>query len=183
VRNPYSEKRGVVSAAIVSWVDITPTILEFAGIERAANDELHGRSFLPILEQEQPRGWDAMFASHTFHEVTMYYPMRVARSGRYKLIWNIAHPLPFPFASDLWNSATWQDSLQRGEDFLYGKRAIRSLVHRPEFELYDLERDPDEIQNLASDAAHRKVLLDLQAKLKEFQRRTGDPWLLKWERE
>jgi N-sulfoglucosamine sulfohydrolase len=183
VRNPYAEKRGVVSAAVVSWVDITPTILDFAGIELGADDKLHGRSFAPILEQEKPSRWDEMYASHTFHEVTMYYPMRVVRSGRYKLIWNIAHPLPFPFASDLWNSATWQDSLKRGEEFLYGKRTIKSLVHRPEFELYDLERDPDEIQNLASDPAHRDALNNLQDKLKEFQRRTGDPWLLKWERE
>ena len=83
--------------------------------------KLHGRSFLPILEQENPSGWDEMYASHTFHEVTMYYPMRVVRSGRYKLIWNIAHPLPFPFASDLWNSATWQTARRRGPASLYGK--------------------------------------------------------------
>jgi N-sulfoglucosamine sulfohydrolase len=183
VRNPYANKSGIVSNAMVSWVDITPTILEFAGVERAANDELHGRSFLPVLEQENPSGWDEMYASHTFHEVTMYYPMRVVRSSRYKLIWNIAHPLPFPFASDLWNSATWQDSLQRGDEFRYGKRTIKSLVHRPRFELYDLERDPHEVQNLAADPAHQEVLGDLQSKLKELQRRTGDPWLLKWERE
>jgi N-sulfoglucosamine sulfohydrolase len=183
VRNPYARKRAVVNSAIVSWVDITPTILEFAGIELPGDGELHGRSFLPILEQEEPSGWDEMYASHSFHEVTMYYPMRVVRSGRYKLIWNIAHPLAFPFASDLWNSATWQDSLKSGESFVYGKRTIKSLVQRPPFELYDLERDPDEIQNLASDPAHRKVLKDLQGKLKDIQRRTGDPWLLKWTRE
>jgi N-sulfoglucosamine sulfohydrolase len=101
VRNPQATKRGVVSEAKVSWVDITPTILDYAGVKAATNAHLHGRSFLRILAQEQPEGWDEVFASHTFHEVTMYYPMRVVRSGRYKLIWNIAHPLPFPFASDL----------------------------------------------------------------------------------
>jgi N-sulfoglucosamine sulfohydrolase len=183
VRNPYAKKRGVASGAMVSWVDITPTILDFAGIDTGDDGALHGRSFLPILDEEHPSGWDKIFASHTFHEVTMYYPMRVVRSDRYKLIWNIAHPLPFPFASDLWESATWQDGLKRGEKFQHGKRTIKSLVQRPQFELYDLERDPDEIHNLASDMAHRKVLNDLQGKLKDFQRRTGDPWLLKWERE
>jgi N-sulfoglucosamine sulfohydrolase len=183
IRNSYAEKRGVVSGAIVSWVDITPTILDFAGIELPGDAELHGRSFLPILDEERPSGWDEMYASHTFHEVTMYYPMRVVRSGRYKLIWNVAHLLPFPFASDLWDSATWQDSLKRVENSAYGKRTIKSLVHRPQFELYDLERDPDEIQNLSSDPAYRDVLNELQDKLKGFQRRTGDPWLLKWTRE
>jgi N-sulfoglucosamine sulfohydrolase len=109
--------------------------------------------------------------------------MRVVRSGRYKLIWNITHELPFPFASDLFNSATWQDSLKRGEDFMYGKRTIKTLTHRPEFELYDLESDPDEIHNLAGDEKHRETLAGLKEKLRAFQKRTGDPWILKWERE
>ena len=117
------------------------------------------------------------------HEVTMYYPMRAVHSGRYKLIWNIAHPLPFPFASDLWNAATWQDSLRRGEDSVYGKRTIKSLTHRPRFELYDLESDSDEVYNLADDPQHEKQLAELKQKLREFQRRTGDPWILKWDRE
>src|SRR6185369_13642583 len=97
---------------------------------------MHGRSFLGILGQEQPQGWDEIFASHTFHEVTMYYPVRVVRGRRWKLSWNLAHPLPFPFASDLYGSATWQEALAKGNDSLYGKRTIASYVHRPEFELY-----------------------------------------------
>jgi N-sulfoglucosamine sulfohydrolase len=183
VRNPDARSRGVVSQALVSWVDIAPTILDYAGVRPPRRVELHGRSLLPILEQENPSGWDEMYASHTFHEVTMYYPMRVVRSGRYKFIWNIAHRLPFPFASDLWNSATWQDALPRGEEFMYGKRTIGSYLHRPRFELYDLERDPHEVHNLADDPQHRDILAEMQKKLREFQRRTGDPWELKWERE
>lgn len=183
VRNPEAKKRGVVTGAFVSWVDIAPTILDFAGVKSPPKQKLHGRSFLPVLEQARPDGWDEAYASHTFHEVTMYYPMRVVRSGRYKLIWNIAHPLPFPFASDLYGSATWQDSMKRGDDFLYGKRTIATYTHRPAFELYDLEEDPDEIHNLANDPAHRETLVTLRGKLKEFQKRTGDPWRLKWEHE
>jgi N-sulfoglucosamine sulfohydrolase len=167
----------------VSWVDIAPTVLEFTGARPARAGRLHGRSFLPILNEATPDGWDEVYASHTFHEVTMYYPMRVVRSGRHKLIWNIAHPLPAPLASDLFNSATWQDSLQRGDDFLYGKRTIKQLTHRPQFELYDLEADPDEIHNLAGDPAHHETLVKLQQKLRDFQKRTNDPWLLKWNRE
>jgi N-sulfoglucosamine sulfohydrolase len=183
VRNPDAKKRGVVSEAFVSWVDIAPTILEFAGVKPPVKEKLHGRSFLRILSEAKPAGWDEVYASHTFHEVTMYYPMRVVHSRQYKLIWNIAHPLPFPFASDLWGSATWQDSLKRGEDFMYGKRTIKKFVQRPQFKLYDLEADPDEIHNLAADPKHADVLAKLQKKLRDFQKRTGDPWELKWERE
>lgn len=183
VRNPDAKKHGVVTSAMVSWVDLVPTILEYTGAKPPENQKLHGRSFLPILSEEKPDGWDEIFASHTFHEVTMYYPMRVVRSGKFKLIWNIAHSLPFPFASDLWGSSTWQDSLKRGDDFMYGKRTIKNLVERPQFELYDLEADPDEIHNLATDPQHAATVAELETKLRQFQKRTDDPWLLKWNRE
>jgi N-sulfoglucosamine sulfohydrolase len=183
VRNPAAKKRAVINEAFVSWVDITPTILDFARVKPARLQKLHGRSFLPVLEKEKPNGWDEVYASHTFHEVTMYYPMRTVRSGNYKLIWNIAYPLPFPFASDLYGSATWQDTLKRGEDYVYGKRSVSAYEHRPQFELYDLQKDPDEIHNLAQDAAQRDRLAELKQKLRQFQKRTNDPWILKWQHE
>lgn len=193
VRNPAAKKRGVVNEAFVSWVDITPSILDYAGVRssspspRRGGDrggaELHGRSFLPILDQAKPHGWDEVYASHTFHEVTMYYPMRVVRKGNFKLIWNIAWPLPYPFASDLYGSITWQDTLKRGNDFVYGKRTVNAYEHHAQFELFDLEKDPDELHNLAADAAHQETLLSLQQKLKQFQKRTDDPWIIKWEHE
>lgn len=70
----------------------------------------HGRSFLKALTDElaAKNGFGEIFGSHTFHEITMYYPMRSVISGRHKLIFNIAHELPYPFASDLYASPTWQ---------------------------------------------------------------------------
>jgi N-sulfoglucosamine sulfohydrolase len=183
VRNPDAKKRGIANEAFISWVDITPTILDFSGVKVPVDQKRLGHSFLPILEQEKPAGWDEVFASHTFHEVTMYYPMRVVRSGNFKLIWNIAYPLSYPFASDLWGSPTWQDTLTRGEDYIYGKRSVSAYEHRPQFELYDLAKDPDELHNLACDATNHDKLAELQQKLRQFQKRTGDPWIIKWQHE
>lgn len=199
VCSPDQQRRGVQSQALISWADITPTLLDFAGIDPPrypthvalerlqeqlpAEHGLHGRSFLSILDEEQPAGWDEVYASHTFHEIQMYYPMRVVRDRRYKLIWNIAHPLPYPFASDLWASPTWQEIYRQGPQAHYGRRTVEAYIHRPRFELYDLERDPDEIENLASNPHHADLLEKYQAKLQAFQKRTSDPWLLKWEYE
>ena len=211
VRNPYSRRRDVKCSAMVSWVDLVPTILEFAGafdaqsglvsaavkrklVSRAPDPEdqhardtkpgdLHGRSFLGLLEQENPVGWDEVYASHTFHEIQMYYPMRVVRTRQYKLIWNIAYPLPFPFASDLWAAATWRAQFQLGPDAPYGAKTVGSYIQRPKFELFDLQADPHEGHNLANDPKYADVLGGLIAKLKGFQERTNDPWILKWEYE
>ena len=120
-----------------------------------------------------------VYASHTFHEVTMYYPMRAVRTRSFKYIRNLAHQLDFPFAADLYNSPTWQGVLKRG-DTLLGKRTIEQYVHRPAEELYDLTTDPNELKNLASDAAHAKTLSELRKTLRSWQERTADPWVVKY---
>jgi N-sulfoglucosamine sulfohydrolase len=181
VRAPGQASRGQKNSALVSWVDIVPTILEFAGA-KGPNYPLHGRSFLSVLEQAAPAGWDEVHASHTFHEITMYYPMRAIRTRRHKLILNVAHPLPFPFASDLYASLTWQ-AARTHPDALYGSRPCQSYIQRPQYELYDLQADPKESRNLAGDPNHASLLRELQAKLRAWQEKTKDPWVVKYEYE
>ncbi|MHC4103931.1 MAG: sulfatase/phosphatase domain-containing protein, partial [Planctomycetota bacterium] len=75
-----------------------------------------------------------------------------------------------------------QATIERGEKY-YGKRTVEAYLHRSKFELYDLRNDPDEVENLADSPKHKGTLSRLQAKLKAFQKRTNDPWILKWEYE
>ncbi|GAB3320878.1 sulfatase [Larkinella ripae] len=179
VKVPKPQKPGFVQDAMVSWVDIMPTLLDFAG---ALSDTVYrqGRSFKALVEQEKAAGWDEVYGSHSLHEVTMYYPMRVLRERRYKLIFNLAHSLPFPMALDLYQSFTWQDVRKTGRK-VYGKRTVEAYLHRPRFELYDLQTDPNEVKNRASDPHYQTELKRMQAKLKRFQERTRDPWISKWE--
>lgn len=181
VRNPDAARKGVVTDAMITWADIAPTILDYAQVS-AAGDGFHGRSFLSVLDQASPEGWDSVFLSHTFHEVTMYYPVRVVRDERYKLIWNIASGLSFPFASDLWESKTWQHLVVTDATH-FAKRPIQDYLHRATFELYDLEQDPDELNNLASVPVYRERLAEMKARMKDHQTRTDDPWILKWDHE
>jgi N-sulfoglucosamine sulfohydrolase len=205
VRHPRADKAGVVSNAMISHVDITPSILDMAGgydKERRAPKELievpkasygenygktprryHGRSWLPILTEANPAGWDSIDASHTFHEIQMYYPMRVVRDRQYKLIWNVAWRQPYPFASDLWAAATWQAQWDKGADATYGGRSVESYINRPQFELFDISSDPGESRNLAGDPGFKGLLEKFKDKIKEMQKRTEDPWIMKWQYE
>jgi N-sulfoglucosamine sulfohydrolase len=209
VRNPYEKNRGVQSDAMVSWIDLAPTLVDFAGalgkdgkvmpkvLKNLPGNEFNGkqkspsyksggfdgRSFLALLGSSSAEGWDEVYGSHTFHEITMYYPMRVVHERKYKLIWNIAHELPYPFASDLWAAPTWQAQYKKGMEAPYGKKTVFSYIHRPEFELYDLEADPHEGNDLSGHTEHKETLERLKAKLKDFQKQTRDPWILKWEHE
>jgi N-sulfoglucosamine sulfohydrolase len=181
IRSPDQKQRGIDSQALVNWTDLVPTLLEYTGT-KPPSYSLHGRSLLPILDTAAPEGWDEIYQSHSFHEVTMYYPMRSIRTRRFQYILNLAHPLPYPFASDLFDSPTWQSVLKR-KDTQYGSRTVEAYVHRPREELYDLEADPQEIVNLAARPEHAKVLAELREKLVAWQKKTGDPWLIKYEHE
>ncbi len=213
VRNPYETSRGVRSEALISHTDITPSILDFAGgLDREQNrpkqwmdpDEYwkdkpyaaeenrgprgglkayHGKSWLPILGQPDAEHWETIFASHTFHEIQMYYPMRVVRDKEYKLIWNIAHDLPYPFASDLWVASSFQAQYRESLSAPYGQKTVGEYIHRPEFEFYQISEDPYEARNLADDPAHAEELERYKETLRQFQKEMGDPWILKWEYE
>lgn len=212
VRNPYDENRGVKSEALISHIDITPSLLDFAGgLDTEKNrpknfvdaneywkgtsvagenrgprkglDSYHGKSWIPILGKPDATHWETIFASHTFHEIQMYYPMRVVRDKEYKLIWNIAHGLPYPFASDLWAASTWQAQWDKGKDANYGNKTVDTYVNRPAFELYDMDKDPNETTNLADNPEYAEVLKQYQDKLKTFQEKMDDPWIMKWEYE
>jgi N-sulfoglucosamine sulfohydrolase len=175
VRKP-GHKTGVVCSAMASWTDIAPTILDWAGVKKPA--EVTGRSLLPVLEQERADGWDVVYGSHQFHEITMYYPIRMVRTRTHKYLLNLAHPLEYPHAGDLWGSPTWQGILKRN-DTMMGLRPVKAFLHRPKEELYDLTSDPHELKNLAGDPAHAQVLDDLRARLAAWRKQTADPWLIK----
>ncbi len=212
VRNPYEKKRGLESNAMISHSDITPSLIDFAGaLDRKKNRpkdfleaddywkgrdyaekdnrghrpfvRYHGESWVPLLGDKNATHHETMFASHTFHEITMYYPMRAVWDGEYKLIWNIASGLPYPFATDLWASSTWQAQLEKGGDALYGYMNVDSYVNRPAFELYNVSENRYEERNLANNPEYAEVLERLKKKLKTFQKTTTDPWISKWEYE
>lgn len=200
VRNPYGKARGIRNNGMISFIDITPTLLDFAGAFNRKNRStdlaslnngkvnqikkgpyrFHGRSFLPILDQKKPKGWDVVNASHTFHEIQMYYPMRVVRDRKWKLIWNIAYQLPYPFASDLWRAPSWQAQFKQGPDAPYGQKTVGEYIQRPEFELFRIDEDPHEKYNLADSPRHKKIFEEYKAKMKKFQEDYDDPWVLKW---
>jgi N-sulfoglucosamine sulfohydrolase len=213
VRDPYQQKRGVESHALISHVDITPTILDFAGgLDHKTNgpkdplnvdqfwqergealqenrngnhkfSSYHGKSWLHNLANPDEPHHETIFASHTFHEIQMYYPMRVVRDNKYKLIWNIAYPLPYPFASDLWAASSWQAQWAKGKDAPYGNTTVGRYIQRPQFELFDIANDPAEMNNLATSPDHQKVLEQYKAKLKAMQEELEDPWIMKWDYE
>jgi arylsulfatase A-like enzyme len=161
-RGPGGFAGGRRVSALVSNVDVYPTILELAGIVPAP--ETQGRSLLPLVRSRTSAVRDAVFAELTYH--TTYDPMRAIRTGRAKYIRSYAER-PYALPTHVDPSPTKDYFRDQG---YFARR-------RPPEQLFDLVRDPLERTNLADESAHRAELAELRARLHEWQRATGDPLL------
>jgi N-sulfoglucosamine sulfohydrolase len=179
MRSPRQVHRPRRNRAMVSWIDIAPTILDWAGAAPPKDYRLAplpGRSLLPILETEAPSGWDIAFATHSFHEIDQYYPIRSLRTREFSYFFNLRPELTVPVASDVALSPSWK-AITNMPDARLGKRSLDAFRRRPAEELYDLTADPNEVVNLATDPAHAMVLADLRGRLAHWRTATHDPWM------
>ena len=179
IRSPEQGKRGVHNGALVSWIDVPSTMLAWGRVSPPSGYRyapLPGRSLLPILDQTDSPGFDRIFATHSFHEINQYYPMRSVRTRQYSYFLNLEPSLSVPVASDVALSPSWK-AITGTAGAKLGKRNLEAFTHRPSEELYDLSSDPDEVVNLAADPAHASVLADLQKQVTEWRAATHDPWL------
>lgn len=163
MRGPGAFKAGTVQDAMVSHLDIFPTLCDLVGIEKP--DWLMGKSLLPLLHGEVDHLHEALFAEVSYHAA--YEPKRCVRTTRWKYVrrYDGGTTPVLPNCDDspskqLWLAHGWQ---------------TEPLEH-PE-ELYDLLFDPAERNNLAADPAHHDTLLHLRSRLETWMRETNDPLL------
>lgn len=185
MRAPGETPPGSVDPNSIPYIDLLPTFLDWPGrgyYTLGLGKQLRtGRSFMPIVGEEklQP-GWDRVFGSHTFHEITKYWPTRHMRSARYKYHQNVCWKLGFPFAMDLYASLSWEgmrNSTNGSSPTMIGRRKLEDCIRRPPEELYDLDNDPLDIRNLVGDEQHAGVLKEMRDALEAWQRDTRDLWL------
>lgn len=185
VRKPGADA-GVVNPNMVSFIDILPTCLDWAGdasFKQPGKTSLLGNSFLSILEARirlPAAEWQQhVFGSHTFHEVHNYWPTRFLRTHRYKYHRNIAWRLDFPFATDLYGSLSWEGIRNSQAPVKIGQRLLEKYLFRGPEELFDLEQDPDELNNLAGDDNVQETLKEFRNLVEAWQYQTDDPWLVR----
>jgi N-sulfoglucosamine sulfohydrolase len=162
IRGPGGFLGGHVTDALVSHVDIYPTLCELAGAPLPGG--LAGSSLLPIARNEAPEIRDELFAELTYH--VAYDPQRAIRTKRHKYIEHFGDRLQ-PVLPNVDDSPSKDLLVAAG----WGAR------ERPREELYDLLMDPGEMRNLAGDPALADVRAGLSRRLREWMADTADPLL------
>ncbi len=166
MRGPGGFSGGKVSDALVSHIDIVPTLCDLLQIEQPSWTQ--GRSLVPLVARG-PDGApavtevnEAVFTEMTYH--VSYDPQRAVRTKRWTYIRRFGDRAEPVVANcdesptrEIWMAAGWA---QRP---------------RPFEALYDNLLDPIQRDNLAADPVHAGVLADLRARLDTWMRDTGDP--------
>jgi len=163
--------------AMVSWLDIMPTLLEAAGADpKTSAPGIDGRSFLPVLAGTTDTHRDRVFATHSGDGNINYYPSRSVRLGSWKYIRNLDSTLEFHTHIDLRPQDTnyWPSWVEHAKTDRTIADLIRQYHHRPPEELFDLSSDPNELKNLAADPAHAADLARLRSALDEWMKVAHD---------
>jgi arylsulfatase A-like enzyme len=173
---PGRVQAGARSEAMVSWIDLLPTLVEAAG--GAAPADIDGQSFLNVLEGRRDRHRDRIFTTHSNDRTWNIYPMRAVREGDWKLIVNLHPEFAFTTHIDLPGNlgqrayfATWEAAAKTDPE---AAELLRRYHQRPVVELYDLSVDPTERNNLADDPAQAERVRAMRQTLDEWMREQGD---------
>jgi len=162
VRGPGGFSGGKVIDAMVTHLDIFPTLCELAGVP--LKPWLQGSSLLPLLEAPGRALHQEIFAGATWHAA--YEPQRAVRTLRWKYIRRFGDR-DLPVLANCDDSPSKDVLLRHG----WGERRL------PREQLYDLVFDPNEAANLADRGDAQPVLDDLRRRLDEWMAATADPLL------
>ena len=156
---------------LVSSVDIGPTLLQLAGLP--ADAKMDGRTFHTLLTQPDQPIRDYVFAEKNWHDFEDH--SRAARSKRFKYIHNAYNDLPNTPPADAVRSPTYIEMKRLlAIDQLPTSRQQCFLHPRPREELYDLELDPFELNNLSGSPKYQDELRRHQMALAKWKQRTHD---------
>ena len=173
---PGVVKPGARTDALVSWVDLLPTLLEVGG--GGAPSGIDGRSFAGVLRGTTTTHRDRIFTTHSGDGRWNVYPIRSVRIGDWKYIRNLRPEFAFTTHIDLRGNQgqrayfqTWEDTAKRSP----AAAAILRRYHaRAAEELYDLARDPEELQDLAADPQHARRVAEMRAEVDRWMSEQGD---------
>lgn len=161
---------GSVEQRLVTFPDFAPTVLRLAGVDIPPH--IQG---VPFLGAQSGAPREYVYATRDRMD-ERYDMMRAVRDARYKYIRQYFPFLPYAqsnaYGELMPTMQEWHLLAAKGE--LSGPPALFMRARKPIEELYDLENDPDELNNLAETPEHRETLLRLREALDRWILDAGD---------
>jgi len=173
---PDKIKPGTKTDALVQFADITPTFIEIAGGEKIP--AISGTSFLDVLTHKKETHREYVYCMHNNVPEGNTYPIRSIINKDYQYIMNLLpdstyiekHIEAGAHGDTWWKS--WKDAAETNqrEEFL-----VNRFYHRPAEELYSVNDDPDQFNNLSDDPKFQNAKKELKAELEKWMTSQNDP--------
>lgn len=164
------------TSALVSWVDIIPTLLDLTG--GTYNKSIDGGSFAKVVLNKKNKHRDYIFTTQSNDGRMNMYPMRSIRSGQYKLIVNLCPDCIHTNHSDILRKENagfyWNSWIELAKTDQHAARVLEKYFVRPAEEFYDVLNDPLEQNNLIGEAAHQKRIAAMRKKLGKWMTKQQD---------
>ncbi len=179
VKWPGKVKEGSQSDALISTIDIVPTICDALGLEIPG--KVTGKSLVPLLKNPELKFRDILFVERNCDAREFYFPQRAIRDNRFKLIYTMLENREDPAVvlytgnnpHPAYRGTLTAEELKSAPENL--KKVYRNWIQPPRLQLFDLQKDPWEFNDLADLPEYDKVKNDLFRKLKKWQEDTDDP--------
>ncbi len=173
---PGRIKPGTRTSAMVSWIDILPTLAELGGGPAPAG--IDGRSFAAVLRGETSTHRDRIFTTHSADGKMNIYPTRSLRTADWKYIRNLHPEYYYSTHVDLVQAAdgpgyfdSWREKAKTDPA---AAAVIKRYHERPAEELYDLRVDDLELRNVAGDPRNASRLAEMRAEVLAWMKENDD---------
>jgi arylsulfatase A-like enzyme len=160
VRYPREIPAGSVNTDLLTNADFAPTFLDYAGLETPR--EFQGRSIRDLLKAETPDDWQTAvyyryWMNRAHHNVAAHYGIRTRD-----------HKLIYYYYDGLDQEGTDQPLV------VPEGSPAPDLDFEPEWELFDMEKDPQEMNNVYGHPAYADVVRELKRQLRRLQSELAD---------
>lgn len=162
-------KPGTETLAIVQYEDILPTFIEVAGGK--VPEVIDGKSFVGVLQGKEKKHHKYAYHVHNNVPEGPAYPIRSISDGKYRLIWNLTPEKPY--VEKHIEKAAWYLSW-KAQDSDRAHKVLNRFKNRPEYELYDIKKDPYELNNLADNKKYSKKKAELTMELEKWMKQQKD---------
>lgn len=170
IRWPNKIDANVSTDAMIEYVDVVPTLTDLA--TNTIPENLDGKSFKAVLQGKANKHKAHVFGIQTslnVHEGAPY-PIRSVRGEKFKLIHNLIPENNF--SNVVTNNSWFEEELATEKKISDDNYA--GYVKRPEFELYNIVKDPFEENNIIDQPQYTRQVIALKKELAKWMEQQGD---------
>jgi N-sulfoglucosamine sulfohydrolase len=157
---------------LISMLDLLPTFCDAADIP--APDDVDGKSLVHLMCGGH-RDQEVVFT--VFHETSgkRRFEMRCVQDVRYGYIWNHWSDGERKYVAENMEGLSWAAMERAADEDLAVRARTEFYRFRVSEELYDLDRDPNSLENLIDGPSATHVAARLRLELRQWMRHHGDP--------